>query len=233
MGIMKHVRWAAIAVLMAIPAWPQDASIQPAPVLYRPLTATERWDLYAKDAFRSPLIAFRVTAGASIAQWRDEPPEWGQGGAGLGRRMAHRFGRLTVQESCEATTAALLRHDVRYFPSRDAGIWARTSHALAANFVTLDRNGDRTVNAARLGGIVAAELVSRQWMPDRYRSAYRTSRGIAIQLGFSTAFNVLREFTPDLKRLVRRNHRSGHRNASVPTPSEPLAPVGSPQTASQ
>jgi hypothetical protein len=55
-----------------------------------------------------------------------------------------------------------------------------------------------------LGSIVTAEVVSRQWMPDRYRSGYRIARGTALQLGISTAFNVLREFGPDLKRVFRR-----------------------------
>jgi hypothetical protein len=201
---MNSLRSAALAVCLAAPAWPGDILPQPAPAHYRPLTADERWQLYKKDLFASPLIAFRIGAGASIAQWRDEPAEWGQGGAGLGRRLAHRYGRLAVQESAEAAGAALLRHELRYMPRTDAPFWPRISHAVTANFVTLDRNGNRVVHASRLGSLLAAELVSRQWMPDRYRSGYRTTRGVAIQLGISTAVNVVREFAPDLKRVFRR-----------------------------
>jgi hypothetical protein len=171
---------------------------------YQPLSASERWRHYGKDLFWNPMAGFGITTGAAIAQWRDDPTEWGQGGEGFGRRLAHRAGRLTVQETCEAAGAALLRHDVRYIPSRDTRFWPRVTHAMAANFVTLDEHGNRVFHAARMGGIVAGVLVSRQWMPDRYSSAYRITRGIGIQLGISTAFSVLREFTPDLKRALHR-----------------------------
>lgn len=201
---MNSLRSAALAVCLAAPAWPGDILPQPAPEAYRPLTSEERWQLYKKDLFASPLIAFRIGAGVSIAQLRDEPPEWGQGGAGLGRRLAHRYGRLAVQESAEAAGAALLRHDIRYLPRPHAPVSARISHAVTANFVTWDRRGGRVFHASRVGSLVAAEAISRQWMPERYRSASRIARGTAIQLGISTAVNVLREFAPDLKRVFRR-----------------------------
>ncbi|MCE5307257.1 MAG: hypothetical protein LLG20_06420 [Acidobacteriales bacterium] len=150
------------------------------------------------------MAGFGVASGAAIAQWRDDPTEWGQGGEGLGRRLAHRIARSTVRETCESAGAALLRHDVRYIPSRDTRFLPRVTHAVGANFVTLDRNGNRVFHTSRLAGILAGVLVSRYWMPDRYGSTYRISRGIGIQLGISSAYNVLREFTPDLKRALHR-----------------------------
>jgi hypothetical protein len=201
---MSFVRSAALVVLWATQATPSDPKVLPVPAPYRPLTSEQRWNLYARGVFWNPMVLFRGAAAASIAQWRDEPPEWGQGAEGFGQRLGHRFGRLAVQKSCEAAAAAALRHEVRYMPSASAGVWPRASHALTANFVTLDRHGHRTMHASRLGGIVAAELVSRRWMPERYRSAYQTTRGVAIDLGFSSAINLLREFTPELKRLLRR-----------------------------
>jgi hypothetical protein len=203
-GIMHYVRWVAIAVLAASPARPQDATVRAAPASYRPMTAGERWNLYARSTFRNPMIPFRLAAGAGISQWSDEPTEWGQGGEGFGKRVAHRFGRLVVQESFEASTAALLGHDARYTPSAETRVAVRTSHALTASFVTLDRHGNRVFRASRLGGILAAQLVSRSWMPDRYRSAGSISSSVGIQLGISTAFNLFREFTPDIKRALRR-----------------------------
>ena len=198
-GDMSFVRSAALVVLLATRATPGGT---PAP--YQPLTSEQRWQLYARGVFWNPMIPVRAALGASIAQWRDVPPEWGQGAEGFGKRLGHGFGRLAVRKSCEAAAAAALRHEVRYMPSASAGVWPRAAHALKANFVTLDRHGHRTVHASRLGSIVAAELVSRRWMPERYRSVYRTTRGVAIQLGITSALNLLREFTPDLKRVLRR-----------------------------
>ena len=196
---MSFVRSAALVVLLAARATPGDA-----PPPYRPLTSQQRWQLYARGVFWNPLIPVRAAAGAAIAQWRDEPTEWGQGAEGFGKRLGHRFGRLAVLKSSEAAAAAALGHEVRYMPSESAGVWPRAAHALKANFVTLDRHGKRTAHVSRLGAVVAAELVSRRWMPERYRSAYQTTRGVAIQLGFNSVSNLLREFTPDLKRALRR-----------------------------
>jgi hypothetical protein len=201
---MNLIGVASIFLLLASGACAEDALVRSIPLRYQPLTPAQRWSLFAKDTFWSPMVLFRGAAGASIAQLRDEPPEWGQGGEGFGKRLAHRYGYSAVRKSCEAAGAALLRHDVRYQPSASSNFRARTLHALEANFVTLDRHGNRAFHATRLGSIVAAELVSRQWMPQRYRSVYSTTGGVAIQLGLGTAYDLLREFTPDLKRALRR-----------------------------
>lgn len=171
---------------------------------YRPLTGKERWDLYLRDAFWSPGVFFRAAGPALGAQLNDEPPQWGQGMGGYSKRFANRLGRFALQEAYEAAGAAILQHEVRYVRSKRSGFLPRAAHALTANFVTYDQSGRRTPHVARVGSVVAAEFTGNLWMPAGYRDASIAMRGAGMQLGVSSAFNLIREFAPELKRMFTR-----------------------------
>ena len=56
------------------------------------LTLGERFRIYRQAIFR-PYSVVGPALGAGIGQWEDEPPEWGQGAQGYGRRIASGMGR--------------------------------------------------------------------------------------------------------------------------------------------
>jgi hypothetical protein len=172
-----------------------------APSSYQPLDGNQRWNLYLRNAFWSPGVFFRAAGPALGGQLNNEPPQWGQGMEGYSKRLANRFGRFTLQETYEAAGAAALQHEVRYMRSKRSGFLPRATHALTANFVTYDRNGRRTPHVARVGSIVAAEFTGSLWMPDGYRDASTAMRGAGMELGVRSAFNLIREFAPELKRM--------------------------------
>jgi hypothetical protein len=171
---------------------------------YMPLTAKERWDRYLRDAFWSPGVFFRAAGPALGAQMNNEPPQWGQGMEGYSKRFANRFGRFALEESYEAAGAALLQHEVRYIRSKRSGFLPRAAHALTADFVTYDRSGRRTPHFARVGSVIAAEFTGNLWMPNGYRDASTAMRGVGVELGVGSAFNLIREFAPELKRIFTR-----------------------------
>jgi hypothetical protein len=177
---------------------------EPVRASYAPLTGKERWNLYLRDAFWGPGVFFRAAGPALGAQLNNEPAEWGQGMEGYSKRFANRFGRFALRETYEATGAALLHHEVRYIRSNRSGFLPRAAHALTANFVTYDRSGRRTPHVARVGSVVAAEFTGNLWMPAGYRDTSTAMRGVGVQLGTSSAFNLIREFAPELKRIFTR-----------------------------
>ena len=183
---------------------PAAGSPAPAQSKYQPLTGRERRNLYLHDAFWSPSAFFRAAGPAAGAQMNNEPAAWGQGMEGYSKRFANRFGRYTLAKSYEAGAAALLQHEVRYLPSKRSGFLPRATHALTANFVTYDRNGNRTPHVSRVGSVIAAEFTGNLWMPDGHRGASEAMRGAGMQLGLSSAFNLVREFAPEMKRIFRR-----------------------------
>jgi hypothetical protein len=168
---------------------------------YAPLTGSERWNLYLRDAFWSPGVFFRAAGPALGAHLNDEPPQWGQGAKGYSKRLANRFARSAIQETYEAAGAAALGHEVRYVRSKRSGFFPRAAHALAANLVTYDRNGRRAPHISRVGSVFAAEFTGNRWMPAGYRDTSSAFRAAGVQLGVSTAFNIIREFAPELKRV--------------------------------
>jgi hypothetical protein len=171
---------------------------------YRPLTGSERWDLYWRGSFANPGVFFASAGPALGAQMSNEPTEWGQGMKGYGRRLANRWGQMTVQNSVEAATAAALGHEVRYVRSSKSGFLPRAGHALAMNFVTYDSTGALTPHVARLGGAFTAAYVANSWLPKGDRSAGETARSAGMQIGISSLFNLVREFSPEIKRAFRR-----------------------------
>jgi hypothetical protein len=123
--------------------------------------------------------------------------------AGYSRRFANRFGRFALKETYEAAGAAALGHEVRYLRSTRSGFLARAGHALKATFVTYDRNGQRTPHVARLGAAFAAEFTGNVWMPAGHRTRAEALRGVGLELGMNSLFNLFREFSPEIRRSLR------------------------------
>ena len=166
----------------------------------QPLTGNERWNLYVRRAFWSPGVFLRAAGPALGAQLNNEPPSWGQGMEGYSKRFANRFGRFALQETYEAAGAAALGHEVRYIPSKRSGFLPRAGHALVSNFVTYDRRGRLTPHVARIGSVFGAEFTGKLWMPAGYNDTATAMRGVGVQLGVTSGFNLVREFAPELKR---------------------------------
>ena len=112
----------------------------------------------------------------------------GPGNGRLQQAFCESLRPLNVGEELRSGAAALLQHEVRYLPSKRSGFLPRATHALTANFVTYDRNGSRTPNVSRVGGVIAAEFTGNLWMPDGHRGASEAMRGAGMQLGLSSAF---------------------------------------------
>lgn len=174
------------------------------PYNYRPMTGKERWLLYWNTSYNNPGAAARTMLAAAMDQKADTPPVWGQGMAGYGRRMGNHFGRFTLQDSYEEAAAAALGHEVRYMLCKCTGFWPRTKHALAMNIVTLDKNGKWVPHYSRIGGTFASEYTANLWMPRGYQTNGEALRGIALQFTFSTLFNLVKEFSPELNRVRKR-----------------------------
>jgi hypothetical protein len=71
-----------------------DAPVFPA----RALTFSERLKIYERS-FTEPEGLIGPALGAGIGQWRDTPPEWGQGADAYGKRFASGFGRSAISRT--------------------------------------------------------------------------------------------------------------------------------------
>lgn len=179
-------------------------SVVPAGERYVPLTGEQRFKLYLRQTYINPGAYFRAFGAAAGGQASNEPPQWGQGGEAYMKRVGNRFARFTIQDSIEAAGAAALGHEVRYVRCNCTGFLPRAGYALAMNFVTYDRQGKRVPHYSRVGAAFASGFIGHTWMPPGYETKRDVLSGAAMQLSFGTMFNVIREFTPEIKRAFRR-----------------------------
>jgi hypothetical protein len=100
---------------------------------------------------------------------------------------------------------ALVHKDVRYIVSNQRGLRRRAWHAIVYSFLTYDKQGHSTPNAANLGAYYAATAVTTAWLPGRYNVGYTLSNGTE-QIELSVPVNLLQEFWPEITRTVF--HRS-------------------------
>ena len=163
------------------------------------LTMDDRFHLYLRS-FTNVTSVLGPAAGAGIGQWRDEPPEWNQGAEGYGRRFASGYARLFISQTIRFGVAAADGEDPRFEPSNESGIWRRTRHALAGNFVSHTESGARIPAFSRFAGPYGAAFIANTWYPaSRADSTHALERG-STAFASSVGWSVFHEFWPDIRR---------------------------------
>jgi hypothetical protein len=123
---------------------------------------------------------------------------------GYARRTGSAWARFTLTDTYEAAGAAALGQEVRYVRCRCSGFGRRVGYAVAASLFTRNNDGRIVPAVARIGGQFGAGYTAKLWLPEDYQSGSRIARSVLFQTGFQGLVNTLREFTPELKRLLRR-----------------------------
>jgi len=154
---------------------------------------------YVKHTFnKSSLI--RSGAGAAIQQARNNPREWGRGGAGFGKRLASGFGEHVIKGTIEFGVATVRHEELGYRPSGQQGFGPRLKYALLSTVVTRKTTtGKKTFASGRVSGAMGSGLISRLWMPARLQTI---SNGVAtggVLLSVDAGTHVAREFWPEIR----------------------------------
>lgn len=168
-----------------------------APLVYVPITQSERARHYVKSMFSIESFA-RSAVGAGIRQWTNTPPEWGQGADGYARRFAHSFGENMVRQTITYGISSAIDEDNRYFRSERHGFGPRTMYAVESTFLARRSDGTRRVSYSRIIGLVATAFISRTWQPPSLRGPGHAMGSLGTAVGSEVGFDVAREFLPDL-----------------------------------
>jgi hypothetical protein len=174
---------------------------------FKPLTQKERTQLYLKTMV-NPLGYMKAGASAGIDQWKDKPAEWEQGASGYGKRFANIAGQYSIQRTVTFTLASAFHEDNRYFNSGKNGIWPRTGYAVASGILARHDDGHRNVSISQLGGTAAGAFISRLWQPPSQSSAADGTISFGITMASNMGFSVVKEFLPDLGRLISKKHKT-------------------------
>lgn len=169
-----------------------------------PLTVEEKSKLLLLGVFQPESLA-RISFSAALATLRDSPDEWPQTVETYNWRFASRVGERLVAKSTETLVGSVLLHeDPRYFLAEQPGVAAKLRNAFKQTWMTRRDNGAWAPAWGAFAGAYSAGLISAQWMPESRRAPESILMRGTTRIGFRFCGNLLREFTPDLKKKFRR-----------------------------
>jgi hypothetical protein len=169
-----------------------------------PLTPGAKFTLAWKDSI-DPFTFVLAGFYAGIAQWQNDYPTWKQGAGGYGKRFGAAYADQVVGNYLtEAIVPVLMHEDPRYFRKGTGSGWSRMSYALTRTVVTRTDRGKGQFNYSEIVGNAAAAGISNLYYPASQRTVGETGEKFAIQVVSDSAFNVLLEFWPDMRRMAMK-----------------------------
>lgn len=173
---------------------------------YVPLSARCKFHHFLKQTY-SPYTfasaAFQATEAQATGDWShyygSGVPGWGKR---LGSTLADTESRRFIQGYALST---ILHQDPRYFPSNKRRLVPRAWYAATRVVVGKTDEGRGTFNSAEFLGVLFTSSLQNAYYPKPDRTLGDTLSRFAGALSSDATGNLLREFTPDLKRLFRKH----------------------------
>ncbi len=174
---------------------------------WRPLTRREKFDLFGRDLLHwSTHASLAFDAGISAAI--GDRPYLGTGAAGYFRKYG-----LNVADEADFTFfnafffPTIFHEDPRYIPFDHGTVRQRIGYALSRVALTRNDSGKTEFNKSKVFGTIIATSISTA-----YYSAFGADVGIAgnfenvaINLASDAAFDLFKEFWPDVARKLKLN----------------------------
>jgi len=202
------------AVLPASPTYP------PVDLTYTRPTEKAKLENYFFDAYGPyPIIGAGFAAGLNQAY--NNPPEWGQGAQGYGKRFGSNLAIAAVATTTRYGLAEAFREDTIYYNCECKGLMPRLKHALISTLVA--RRGSDGHSVFSVPALVAPYAGTMTavygWYPSRfdYKDGFRM--GNYALLGYA-AGNIGLEFLyGGPHSLLSRMHLKGLHAAPTPGPN--------------
>jgi hypothetical protein len=183
------------------PNTPPPLPPAPPPVSTAPMTAGEKFELFARKSFLSPgAYALSVVSGV-YGEWTDDKNNHhhanpGDFTADSMTRAARSFTfRANANFFEKFMFASLFRQDPRYHRSDKKGAGAKIAYAVSRIFVTQgDRNGKSEFNASFIAGGLAASGMANLWERDERTDLHHFATRFGAHVGLTALTNILREF---------------------------------------
>jgi hypothetical protein len=167
-----------------------------------PLTTKQKFRIAADDSF--DYYAYPIAAlFAAVGQAQNSPQSWGQGWDAYAKRFAAQFVDQTDENMMtEAVVPWLVKQDPRYFRIEQGSFWHRTGYAVSRIWVTRTDAGHKAFNVSEIAGAGIAATISNAYYPQDSRGVSDTFSRWGIFVGEDTAFNILKEFWPDMRHKI-------------------------------
>jgi hypothetical protein len=172
------------------------------------IKAGMKFKLSAEDAL-DPYGFVSAGVNAAVEQAAKDHQQYGQGTAGFGKRYGADFADEAISEIFSGGVyPSLFRQDPRYFRREHGGIWKRSFYAMSRVVWTRDDIGELEFNGSSVLGDYSAAAISNLYYPLADRTLGQTVQRGSILLLEDSAFNLLKEFWPDVhQRLTRKRSK--------------------------
>jgi hypothetical protein len=182
----------------------QSGGLQPGDSGFVPLSAGRRSDRFFKEYLGSPFTYVAAAGAASGGQIGDDPKEWGRTWEGYGKRVGTTFAMFTIDTGVHEAGDAALGLDPRYFRCRCQGGLRRTWNALEMSFLAYDNAGRKHFDFPQLAGAYGSSMIVTTWYPAHYSPLVQGVQMGHQQVGLAVGVNMVREFSPELKRFFHK-----------------------------
>lgn len=190
------------------------------------LDAGDKFHSFLNDAF-DPLTYAGAAWDAAFAQLSADDQEFQEGAAGYGKRYS---AALTDSLSSGFFRTffypSLFHQDTRYFRMGEGPARQRIAHALAHRFIAQSDSGQRMFNYSEWLGTVSAKALSNLYHPGNQRGFGPTASRVGFSVANDMAWDVLREFWPEIAHKCRLPFRTHKDNQIKPVSPEPVLRAG-------
>ena len=171
-----------------------------------PLSLKDKFWLATQDSFDySSFVVAGMLAG--ISQAKNSTPQFHQGASGYGRYYWHSLADQALGNYLtEAIVPAATREDPRYYTQGHGGLFRRSGYAISRLVITRNDSGGSTFNISEIAGNGAGAAISNLYYPAQERTWTKTQQKWVTQVALDGFFNILKEFWPDINRIVFRGH---------------------------
>src|SRR5260370_37550351 len=158
-----------------------------------------------------------------MAQFRNDPSEWGRGWRGFGYRVGSRYAQNFAKGLTNYGIGALMHADPRHvsyasdplipLEKRQSGVAPRIRHAFL-DWLTVRRSdtegrGKRWPNLPMFAGAAASGFVGNTWYPDHLATPQQAGVRASNSLATALASSFYNEFRPEMNRLLAVIFRRG------------------------
>ncbi|MFZ3215862.1 MAG: hypothetical protein WA192_07375 [Candidatus Acidiferrales bacterium] len=173
-----------------------------------PISWKEKFAITAKGAF-DPYEFVIVGVVAGIRQADNTYPAFGQGMEGYAKRYGTAFAdQVDGNIMVGGVYPSILRTDPRYFRLGRGGLGHRFGYAISRIFVTRKDSGGSMFNVPEFAGNATAIAISNVYYPAADRGVWQSVNSWGVQMGIDAFGNELKEFWPDVHRLLRKKKSS-------------------------
>ena len=171
---------------------------------FEPLSTKTKFKLSAKT-MSDPITVSFIGVIALMGQARNSDPWLGQGFGGYAKRYGTFYADTGFGTLMTTSVFPTLQHqDPRYFRLGSGGTWHRALYSVSRIFVTRGDHGDLQFNSSEIAGTGVAAGISNMYRPRSQRTMGNTVRVWGTDILLHAAYNVAKEFWPDLRHKVHK-----------------------------